>query len=213
VAFEGFPPESVEFFQQLAAHNDREWYQAHKDVYERACKAPMQELVAALAPRWGKAWVSRINNDLRFARGKPPYKTHIAAALGGRYISLSPDGLWVGAGLYRPEPPRLKKFRKAIDEPRTGKQLETILATLEKKGYGIGTHDRVASAPRGFRPDHPRIELLQMKDIYAGKEFAPAAWMATPKALARVEQVIDETGPLVAWLKKNVPPARKEREE
>jgi uncharacterized protein (TIGR02453 family) len=203
--FNGFPSTGVEFFQQLAAHNTREWFHGHKDVYEAAARAPMQALAAALEPRWGRAWISRINNDLRFARGRPPYKTHIAAAIGGRYISLSPDGLWVGAGLYRPEPARLKKLRAAIDDARTGRQLETILATLRKKGYGIGTHDRVASAPRGYRPDHPRLELLQMKDIYAGREFAPAPWLSTPGARERIERVMTETGPLVAWLRKNVP--------
>lgn len=206
--FTGFPLEGIEFFRDLSAHNARDWFLAHKDVYERACRAPMQALAAALEPRWGQARISRINRDLRFARGRPPYKTHIAAGVGGRYVSLSPDGLWVGSGIYRPEPVRLQRLRAAIDDPRTGRQLESILASLRGKGYGIDTHDRVASAPRGFRPDHPRIELLKMKDLYAGREFAPAPWLATPAALRRIEQVMADTGPLVAWLRRNVPEGR-----
>jgi uncharacterized protein (TIGR02453 family) len=201
----GFPREGFEFFRDLSAHNNRDWFLAHKDVYERACRAPMLALAAALEPRWGRAWVSRINRDLRFARGAPPYKTHIAAALGGRYISLSPDGLWVGAGIYRPDAPRLRRLRAAIDDAKTGGQLQSILAALRRKGFDIDTHDRVASAPRGFRPDHPRIDLLRMKDLYAGREFAPAAWLGTPAALRRIEKVMTETGPLVAWLRRHVP--------
>lgn len=46
--FRGFPRESIKFFKQLAAHNNRDWFHAHKDVYERTCRAPMQALVAAL---------------------------------------------------------------------------------------------------------------------------------------------------------------------
>src|SRR5215211_4026313 len=90
--FTGFPLEGIEFFRELSAHNTREWFLAHKDVYERACRAPMQALAAALEPRWGAARISRINRDVRFARGRPPYKTYIAAGVGGRYISLSPEG-------------------------------------------------------------------------------------------------------------------------
>ena len=37
--FAGFPRESLEFFSQIAAHNNRDWFLAHKDVYERACVA------------------------------------------------------------------------------------------------------------------------------------------------------------------------------
>jgi len=203
--FTGFPPEALEFFRQLAVHNDRPWFLAHKEVYERACRRPMQAMVAALAPRWGPGKVSRINRDLRFARGRPPYKTHIAAGVGGRYVDLSADGVWVGSGIYRPEPPRLQKLRAAIADARTGPQLAKILDRLRAKEYDIGTHETLATAPRGYRPDHPRIALLQMKDVYAGRAFPPAAWLATPAALARIERVMEEVEPLVAWVQKNVP--------
>jgi len=203
--FAGFPPEAHEFFRDLAAHNDRAWFQAHKDVYERACRAPMQALAAALAPRWGPAKISRINRDLRFARGRPPYKTHIALGLAGRYIDLSADGVWVGSGIYRPEPPRLKRFRDAIDADKSGAALARIVAGLRRAGYDIGTHEALASAPRGYRADHPRVELLRMKDLYAGRGFGPARGLATPAALERIEQVLVETGPLVDWVQRYVP--------
>ena len=34
--FTGFPPEAFTFFASLAKNNNRDWYQAHKDAYERA---------------------------------------------------------------------------------------------------------------------------------------------------------------------------------
>ena len=111
----------------------------------------------------------------------------------------------MGSGIYRPEPPRLQKLRAAIDDARTGPQIEKILAALRAKGYDVGTHETLASAPRGYRPDHPRIALLQMKDVYAGRKFPPAPWLATPAALGRIERVMEETEPLVAWIRKNVP--------
>jgi uncharacterized protein (DUF2461 family) len=150
--FTGFPREGIEFFRELSAHNAREWFLAHKDVYERACRAPMQALAAALEPRWGEARISRINRDLRFARGRPPYKTYIAAGVGGRYISLSPDGVWVGAGLYRPDPARLRRFRAAIDDPRTDGSSSRSSRRCETRVMGstrtIGSHPRPAASAR-----------------------------------------------------------------
>ncbi|MGH2437313.1 MAG: DUF2461 family protein [bacterium] len=121
--FTGFPRESVEFFKRLARNNNRDWFQAHKDIYESTCRRPMQLLVAELEPRFGKAKISRINRDIRFSRDRSPYKTYIAAGTGGHYISLFAVGLYVGAGLYRPEPNVIQRFREAIDDETTVRRL------------------------------------------------------------------------------------------
>jgi uncharacterized protein (DUF2461 family) len=34
--FSRFPREAVAFFKDLERHNNREWFLAHEDVYERA---------------------------------------------------------------------------------------------------------------------------------------------------------------------------------
>src|SRR6266540_2899613 len=197
--FTGFPRESIEFFKQLAAHNNRDWFLAHKDIYERTCRAPMEALVAELEPRFGKAKISRINRDVRFSRDRAPYKTYIAAGVGGNYISLSADGLYVGAG-----------FRAAIDDDTTGRQIQAIVGSLRRRGYEVASHETPSSAPRGYAPDHPRIELLQMKDISAGRLFAPAAWLSTARARERIARVMTDTGALVTWLQQHVTGGRRE---
>ena len=35
---------NLDKFRELAAHNNRDWFLAHKDVYQRACRAPMEAL-------------------------------------------------------------------------------------------------------------------------------------------------------------------------
>jgi uncharacterized protein (TIGR02453 family) len=202
--FTGFPREGIEFFGALAAHNDREWFLAHKDAYELTCRAPMQALAAELEPRLGEAWISRINRDMRFARNRPPYKTHIAAAMGGLYVALSAEGMGVGAGLYKPEPAVLRRLRGAIDADTTGRQIQQIVTSLRRKGYEVKSHETLSSTPRGYDPAHPRIDLLRMKDIYAFRQFAPAPWLATRSALGRIERAIGDTGPLLDWLRTNV---------
>jgi uncharacterized protein (TIGR02453 family) len=202
--FTGFPPESIEFFRDLAAHNSRDWFLAHKDVYQRACRAPMEALVAELAPRVGRVKISRINRDIRFSRDKAPYKTYIAAGVGGNYISLSADGLFVGGGFYAPDASVLQRFREAVDDDATGRRLQAIVRTLRRRGYEVGSHETLSSAPRGYCSDHPRIELLKMKDLFAGRRFPPAAWLATAKARARIDRGITDTAPLVNWVRQHV---------
>ena len=203
--FNGFPREGRTFFRQLARHNNRDWFQAHKDVYERACREPMQQLVAALAAKGGgeRTKVSRINRDVRFSRVKSPYRTYIAAGVGGNYVSFSPTGLYVGAGVFMPEPPALERMRKAI-HGKPGAALERIVAVLRRKGYQVETHERLMSAPRGYPADHPRIELLRMKDLHAGKTFKKEAWISTPKALVHVRRAIKDLKPLADWIRSHV---------
>jgi len=199
--FSGFPGEAIDFLKQLEKNNNREWFLAHKDVYERACQQPMKDLMAELEPRFGPSRISRIYRDLRFSPNRSPYKTHIAAGVGGRYISLSREGLYVGAGMYKPEPATLRRFRAAIGEDASGRQLDTLVSSLRRKGYHVDTHDTLTSAPKGYRADHPRIHLLRMKDIFAGKAFPPTAWLSTRQAFGRITRVMTDVEPLTKWLR------------
>jgi uncharacterized protein (TIGR02453 family) len=203
--FTGFPREAFMFWARLEKHNNREWFQANKDVYERACRQPLQALVNELKPLHGGGKISRINRDMRFARDKSPYKSYIAAGVGNSYISLSKQGVWVGTGMYKPEPAVLARFRAAVADDESGAVLAQLVRGLRRKGYDVSTHDTVASAPKGYDAGHPRIELLRMKDIYAGKMLPPET-LASSKALERVTRVMSETEPLAAWLRQHVGP-------
>jgi uncharacterized protein (TIGR02453 family) len=206
--FDGFPAEGFEFFAELAKHNDRAWLQEHKDVYERACREPMRLLITELGGDIAKSRMTRINRDTRFSRDKAPYRTHIAVGVKGNYINLSATGLYVGTGFYKPEPPVLGRFRDAIDDKSTGPRLEKIIKSLRAKGYDVDTHERLKSTPRGYAADHPRIELLRMKDIFGGKTFTREPWLSTRRALQRIQKTIDDIAPLEDWIHAYVDPRR-----
>jgi uncharacterized protein (TIGR02453 family) len=197
--FTGFPREATQFFRELAGNNNRDWFQAHKDVYEQNCREPLKALVIELDPV-GTPQISRINRDMRFSRDGKPYKTHIAAGVLGTYVNLSAEGLYIGTGMYRPEPAVLQKFRAAIDADKSGRELAKIVSAIRKKGYAVGTHESLNSAPRGFAADHPRIELLRMKDIHAGKMIQPGPVLASRKAVSAVKTVITDVRPLADWI-------------
>jgi len=202
--FEGFPREAFTFFKGLASHNNREWFQANKDVYERACRRPMQSLLAELAPTYGSGKLTRINRDMRFAQGQAPYKTFIASHVGSTYyVSLSKDGLYIGTGIYMPDGPTLRRLREAIAADASGKKIAAIVTGLRRKKYSVGTHETTATVPRGYDEDHPRIELLRMKDMHAGKVLPPSV-LSTRKALDRVVTVMADVKPLSDWLHRSL---------
>ena len=89
-SFTGFRPEAIQFLADLAANNERAWFQPRKAEYERLLKEPMEELCVALEAEF-RAGTSRstrtparspfrIYRDTRFSKDKSPYKTHVAAS-------------------------------------------------------------------------------------------------------------------------------------
>ncbi len=96
MGFSGFPAGGLEFLRALGEHNDREWFEAHRAVWDEeiipAMLAWCEELAERLrdvmprlvfVPRVGGS-LYRLNRDIRFSRDKSPYKTHVAA-LGSTY--------------------------------------------------------------------------------------------------------------------------------
>ena len=75
-----------------------------------------------------------------------------------------------------------------------------IVSSLRRKHYQVDTHERLASTPRGYAADHPRIDLLRMKDIFAGKAFAPEPWLSTRDALDSIRRVLIDVRPLADWI-------------
>src|ERR1700733_6246871 len=105
MSFRGWPEEAIEFFEGLEADNSKAYWTQNKETYERCVRAPMVELVDELSGRFGEAKIFRPYRDIRFSKDKSPYKTNVAAAVGSSgYVTLSADGLGVGAGLYMMAP-------------------------------------------------------------------------------------------------------------
>lgn len=87
MSFPGISPAALAFLRGLSVHNDRDWFAAHKQDYERSVRLPMVALLQDLAatmlgiddqlvldPRRGA--LSRIHRDTRFSRDKSPYRTN-----------------------------------------------------------------------------------------------------------------------------------------
>jgi uncharacterized protein (DUF2461 family) len=133
--FGGFKREAIQFLADLAANNDRAWFQPRKADYERLLKEPMEELCLALADRFKALGVPleadpkrspfRIYRDTRFSKDKSPYKAHVSASFpwvgstkqahgDGAYFHFQPTEMFMGGGMWHAEKPRLDAFRAAV---------------------------------------------------------------------------------------------------
>ena len=209
--FQGFHPEAVTFFRELAADNSKAFFDAHRAVYEEHVRGPMQALEHAFSGMFGSGHLYRPNRDVRFSKDKRPYKLNAAVsfggrgprAVGGRHVHLDADGVFVAVGAYRMEGDVLAGFRRAVADERAGGQLERIVAQLSAKDYALHGQE-LKRAPHGFPSDHPRLALLRRKGLAAVRHWPLEPWVFTPEAGDRILGVFADGEPLVGWLRRHV---------
>lgn len=212
MTFTGFGRGATTFFTELAADNSRPWWLANKPRYDAEVRRPLEELLEALASEFGEAKVFRPNRDTRFSKDKAPYKTNAAAVIhlgagGSVYLSLSAEGLHVGGGGYHLDRDQLARYRAAVDDDRTGTELETITADLRAAKADVTSHTVLKTTPRGFSADHPRIDLLRQDGIIGIWAHPPRAWLHTVKAADKVAEGWRALRPLNDWLACHVDPS------
>jgi uncharacterized protein (TIGR02453 family) len=221
--FSGFHDDGARFFKALAKKNERAWFVAHKAEFEEGWNAPMKALLAEVAEGVDRAYprcdldepkVFRIFRDVRFAKDKAPYKTHLGGFIpikrAGKRTTDLPMALYfhVGAterfgaaGHYMMEPESLARFRAAVADETRGKELVKMLAALQKKGYSVDApHDALKRVPKGFEPDHPRAELLKRKGLTVSFPALPKGILVDRELIKWLVTASKTASPLVEWL-------------
>jgi uncharacterized protein (TIGR02453 family) len=205
-AFQGFPPEGIEFLRELEANNDRDWFKANRGRYDEYLIAPATALSKDLADL-GRPHLFRPWNDTRFRPG-PPIKEHVGLAIGyegagGFYVEISLDGLLVAAGLHNPAPDQVDRLRQAVDAGRTAAPLARAIGRAEDAGLELNAPDLVRT-PRGYPADHPRVELLRRRSLTVARRHDIGPWLHKPKAGTRIREELQAAAPLVRWLREHV---------
>lgn len=213
--FTGFPPEAFGFYAELDRdeHNSRAWFDEHRDTYERCVRLPMEELLerAATDGFGDDGKVFRPNRDVRFSKDKRPYKTHCGAIIGfrsgtaraGMYVQVAAAGMHASTGYWRLSRDQLQRFRRAVDDERTGGRLTDLVATARQHGFEVAGSE-LKRAPQGVAVDHPRIELLRHKRLTVSRTWPVAPWMHTPEAYDRVVEVWRAGDAINGWLEQHV---------
>jgi uncharacterized protein (TIGR02453 family) len=181
-----FTKATFDFLDELAANNNRTWFEANKPRYEELVREPALEFIAAMAPVLEKIAPSfraeprkmggslmRVFRDTRFSRDKTPYKTNIGIqfrhALGkdvhapGFYVHVAVDECFFGAGCWHPEPDALGRIRDLI-----AAKPERWFAVRDDKKFAAQwdlAGDSLTRPPRGYAADHCAIDDLKRKDF------------------------------------------------
>lgn len=208
MTFSGFPDAGPAFYEGLEADNSKTYWLAHKAVYESAIREPMLALVDALEGEFGEARLFRPYRDVRFSADKSPYKTHQGAFTGadtafGYYVQMSADGLALGGGFRATSTAVTARYRAAVDASGSGLELEAALAPIVANGFEV-LGDAVATAPRGYPRDHPRIELLRRKELLVIQRLGMPDWVDTPGAADQIAAAWRSLQPLRSWVDRHV---------
>lgn len=207
--FTGFGDGAVEFYDGLLVDNSKAYWNDQREIYETHVRAPMLALLADLEPEFGPGKVFRPYRDVRFSHDKTPYKEHCGAIVGPFYVQVGSDGLMVAGGFYRMAPDQLTRYRAAVDDDRHGTDLVARLGTL---GAGLEVAgEQLKSRPRGVASDHPRLDLLRRKGLYAVRRWDPDDVLHEPGARKRVAATWRAVRPLAEWLADHVGPTEQPR--
>jgi len=173
----------LDFLKQLAANNEREWFNSHKELY-KAASDEFDKLLTVLIARIGEFDASirhlqpkdctyRIYRDIRFSSDKRPYKTHMGGFISakgkkslhcGYYFHIEPEGSLFAGGTYGLTPKQLQEIRysiyDSIEEYRhiiEGKQFKKYFPTIGEAQLKVN--------PKGFPKDFAYMDLLKPKDF------------------------------------------------
>lgn len=213
-----FSSESVKFLRNLKTHNERDWFQPRKHIYDEHVKGPMLALIEiingeleGIEPSFvtdpAKA-MFRIYRDTRFTHDKTPYKTHSSALFwrksvdrkGGAvlYVSVSPAEAVVAGGSYAPTPPELLAIRQHLAEHHQRFQKLLRVKSL-REAFGELKGDMLQRAPKGFDPEHKEIDLIKRKQWLLRSALDPKT-ITTDAFVPEVLRLIRLLIPFVSFL-------------
>jgi uncharacterized protein (TIGR02453 family) len=172
----------INFLEDLAANNDRAWFEANRDRY-KAVKSRMDavakdfiEAVAAFDPSVEGVQVKdatyRIYRDTRFTKDKSPYKTWFGvyvcprgkrSGLSGYYMHVEPDQnhYMLCTGAYCPTAGEIKSVREEIMTEGDA-FVETI---RQAEGFDIDWSTAYKRMPQGWSAEDPHSEYYRLKNF------------------------------------------------
>ena len=203
--FTGFENDTFEFFMALSFNNNREFFHANHDWYEKSVRAPLKELAMDIAPamleidpdfevRPAKV-ISHINRDLRYSKNKAPYRDYMwlgfhraelnKADCFHMYFDISAESANVGAGMYGDDRTWMDALRREIAE-NTGRAADILMDGALDIFHLEGTDYSRIKLPDGL-PDGLK-KWYTKKGLYIGYRYSPQEAMSAALAKDIIEK-------------------------
>ena len=216
-----FSDKTFKFLRELARHNERDWFHAHKSHYEAHVRQPYQRLLVDLQPvlagisghfradpKTVGGSLFRIHRDTRYAHDKSPYKSWQGAKLFHErarqveapsfHLHVQPGRCFVGAGLWHPEIANQRKVRQFIFDNPGGWQRAAHNPALRKR-YSLESTDMLVRVPAGFPADFVHADDLRHRNFVMTRALDDAD--VTGENLLRIlEQALTELAPIMDYL-------------
>jgi len=221
-----FRPAAFTFFRGLKRNNRKDWFDAHREQYERDVRGPIRDLIeevdvrlARIAPEFigdPRRSMFRIHRDIRFSKDKSPYKTAAGVwwyhedagrkvgqdAEGGGagiYFHLAPEGCFSAGGIWMPAGAVLRKVREALAEDLEGFEAAIGSTTFKRRFGALDEEAMLKRMPRGFDDDHPAAKWLRYKSFTVHRPLTAAQVQSRnlPDTLAGDVEVML---PFLRWL-------------
>ncbi len=188
-----FEKDFLNFFIELAANNNKDWFDKNRSRYEQKVRDPFKEFVQHLItrveqgdPRFkgleAKDCIFRINRDIRFSKDKTPYKLMTSAviapegkkskSINGVYFELTPEHVRVYGGIYEIERDDLLAVREGISaNQKKFKALYTAPEFVKTFGKILGEKNKIL--PPDLKTAAETEPLIYNKQWYFYTEFKP----------------------------------------
>jgi len=230
-AYQGFGDKALPFLKALGFHQNREWFHDNKDIFEAHLNEPRGRLIDDLAVRLAEKMIPltcnrktstfRINRDVRFAKEKHPYNTHVSAVVtrtgtkkdqGLLYFHVSPGDCFLSVGFYSMESDELRAFREAIVARKD--QLVAALKPLTDLGFVFDRENSLKRTPRGFETvtDPETVDLLRLRHLTLSRRF-PEDRLGGTALLKDLIELATESQPFLNFGWRVIDPVRASREE
>lgn len=222
--YAGFEKASIDFLEELAANNNREWFKENKARYEeqvldvalrfiQSMQGPLAEFAphfTAIPQRVGGS-LMRVYRDTRFSKNKLPYKTNIGIQFRheqardvhspGYYVHVDPEQVFLGVGMWRPESDALNAIRQRIVARPS--EWKSALGDPKFRRYFELGGESLSRAPRGFEKDHELIEDIKRKSFIAVRNLDVGDSL-NPRFQRKVETSFAAAAPFMNFLCKAV---------
>ncbi|MHA1542387.1 MAG: DUF2461 domain-containing protein [Candidatus Hodarchaeales archaeon] len=204
--FLGFPTETIDFLMNLKLNNNREWFNEHKNEYQKYIIEPAKSFVVTLGERLqtaiskeiryelnlnGSGSIMRIYRDVRFKKDKTPYNTRLRTvfwegtgkkmAHPGYFIGFDATGGGIYGGLHRFSKSNLENYRNYVISDH-GDEISDVIQSLRKKNYRVGG-EHYKRVPRGYDNFHPRVDLLKFSGLFAVSPSIEVSKFTEPKII------------------------------
>ena len=222
--FQGFGKKTLQFLNEIKRNNDKEWFEAHRDEYEKLILNPSRAFVVEMGehlqaleptinaqPKINKSLYRIYRDTRRMGANKAPIKHRIGVIFwqgntkrmqsSSFYMHFSPDELYVAVGVRWFEKPMLDAYREYIQDDDKREELANILKKIKAKDKAYTHLEKgYKRYPRGFNADMTNADLSLYKGMATYTILEPKLIFDGEKLVETLYKIYEDMLPLQKFM-------------